>query len=82
MTKTEIRDFYGRKIGTIEADDVTGNKIGRDFYGRILGTYDKQSNVTRDFYGRIVARGDALSGLIWEEENKNHNVDVSKKVKK
>ena len=79
MTKSEIRDFYGRVIGTIETDDRTGNKTGRDFYGKIVGTYDKNLNVTRDFYGRIVAQGDALSGLIWEEENKHHNVDISKK---
>lgn len=79
MTKSEIRDFYGRVIGTIETDDRTGNKTARDFYGRIVGTWDKRLNVTRDFYGRIVAQGDALSGLIWEEENKNHNVDISKK---
>lgn len=79
MTKREIRDFYGRIIGWVETDDVTGNKTGRDFYGRIVGYYDAKLNVTRDFYQRIVARGDALSGLIWEEENKNHNVDVSKK---
>ena len=79
MTKTEIRDFYGRIIGWVETDEHTGNKTGRDFYGRIVGYYDANLNVTRDFYQRIVARGDALSGLIWEEERKNHNVDVSKK---
>ena len=82
MKKQEIRDFYGRVIGTIETDDWTGNKTARDFYGRVLGTWEKRLDVTRDFYGRVVARGDALSGLIIEEENKNHNVDVSKKVKK
>lgn len=81
MQKKELRDFYGRIIGWIETDERTGDKIGRDFYGRIVGTYQKSLDVTRDFYGRIVARGDALSGLIWEEENKNHNVDVSKKNK-
>ena len=79
MIRQDIRDFYGRIIGYIETDERTGNKTGRDFYCRILGTWDKNLNVTRDFYGRIVARGDALSGLIWEEENKNHNVDTSKK---
>ena len=81
MTRHDIKDFYGRIIGYIETDERTGNKTGRDFYGRILGYYDKRLNVTRDFYQRIVAQGDALSGLIWEEENKNHNVDISKKNK-
>lgn len=79
IVKNPIKDFYGRIIGWIETDSVTGNKTGRDFYGRILGTWDKKLDVTRDFYGRIVMRGDGLSGLIWEEENKNHNVDVSKR---
>lgn len=79
MTKKEIRDFYNRIIGWVETDERTGNKTGRDFYGRIVGTYEAKLDVTRDFYGRIVAHGDALSGLIWEEENKNHNVDVNKK---
>lgn len=81
MTKTEIRDFYGRIIGWIETNETTGDKIGRDFYGRIVGYYQKSLNVTRDFYQRIVARGDALSGLILQEEEKNHNVDISKKGK-
>lgn len=81
QTKESIRDYYNRIIGWVETDSVTGNKIGRDFYNRILGTYDKKLNVTRDFYNRIVARGDALVGLIWENENKNHQVDISKKGK-
>ena len=73
-----IRDFYGRIIGRIFTKP-NGDKEARDFYGRMLGTWDKNLDVTRDFYGRIVARGNMLSGLIWEEENKNHNVDISKK---
>ena len=75
MTRSDIRDFYGRIIGYIETEDRTGDKTGRDFYGRIVGYYDKKLNVTRDFYGRIVARGDALSGLIWDEENKHNNAN-------
>ena len=35
-TKTQIRDFYGRIIGTIETDNFE-NKTARDFYGRIVG---------------------------------------------
>ena len=82
LQKKEIRDFYGRIIGWIETDTVTGDKIGRDFYHRIVGYYEKKLDVTRDFYKRIVAKGDALSGLIWEEEQKYHAVDVNKKNKK
>lgn len=73
-----IRDFYGRVIGKITWHD-NGDGTARDFYGRILGTYSKKLDLTRDFYGRVVMRGCGLSGLIWEEENKNHNVDVSKR---
>ena len=46
MTKTEIRDFYGRIIGWVETDEVTGDKTGRDFYGRIVGYYQKSLNWT------------------------------------
>ena len=70
MNKEYVRDFYNRIIGSIETDTITGNKIARDFYNRIVGTYDKKNNVTRDFYNRIVAKGDALTVLIWENENK------------
>ena len=63
MKETIIRDFQGRIIGKIQADD-RGNKTVRDFYGRILGTYDANLNVTRDFYGRIVAKGDACGMLL------------------
>lgn len=61
--KVEVRDFYGRLIGTIETDSQ-GNKTVRDFYGRIQGKYDKFCDVTRDFYGRIVAKGDCCGMLL------------------
>ena len=60
--RQEIRDFYGRLLGTLED---TGNRIvARDFYNRILGYYYKDEDTTKDFYNRIVARGDATVGLI------------------
>lgn len=71
--RENIRDFYGRIIGYITTDTVTGNAVARDFYGRILGNYDKKLNVTRDFYGRIVAQGNTTSALIWENESKLQN---------
>lgn len=72
ITKEIIRDFYGRRLGTIETDSVTGNKIARDFYGRIRGRYSKSSDVTRDFYGRIIAHGDHISRTLpsWEDQRK------------
>ena len=68
-TKTQIRDFYGRIIGTIETDNFE-NKTARDFYGRIVGYYDKNLNVTRDFYKRIVSKGDTLVGLLYSNQSK------------
>lgn len=65
-----VKDFYGRIIGYIETDSITGNKVGKDFYKRIVGYYEKKANVTKDFYRRIVARGDALSSLIVEANNR------------
>ena len=70
MLKEAIRDFTNRIIGYVETDE-NGNKTARDFYNRILGYYDAKLNVTRDFYNRIVARGDAVVGLIYEEEAKH-----------
>lgn len=70
-TKTDlIRDFYNRIIGKIETDDRTGKKIAKDFYNRIIGRYDPETNTTKDFYNRVVARGDALTGLIFAENEK------------
>lgn len=66
----EIRDFYGKKIGSIETDTITGVKEARDFYGRKLGSYDPKLNITRDFYGRKVSTGDTLSALIMQEAGK------------
>lgn len=62
--ETVIKDFYGRRIGTIETDPKTGYKQVKDFYGKLLGTYDPKWDVTKDFYGRVVARGDATSMLL------------------
>lgn len=62
-TKVNIRDFYGRILGSIETDEK-GNKTARDFPGRIVGFYYASRNVTTDFYGRVVAQGDMVSSLI------------------
>ena len=71
MYKTQdLRDFYGRVIGYIETDLRTGDKIGKDFYRRVVGYYDKKLDITRDFYKRTVGRGDMLSSLIYQENEK------------
>lgn len=66
----DLRDFYGRVIGYIETDSITGDKIGRDFYRRVVGYYDKKLNITRDFYKRTVGHGDILSSLIYQANEK------------
>ena len=57
--KENIKDFYGRVIGTI-ITKPNGDKVIKDFYGRVKGTYIKKSNYTKDFYGRVVGEGDTL----------------------
>ena len=54
--KTNIKDFYGRVIGTV-VEENNGDKTIKDFYGRPLGYYKKGRNVTTDFYGGLVASG-------------------------
>ena len=61
--KTNIKDFYGRVIGTVE-EESNGDKTIKDFYGRPLGYYKKGRNVTTDFYGRVVASADQLTTLL------------------
>ena len=61
--KTNIKDFYGRVIGTV-VEESNGDKTIKDFYGRPLGYYKTGRNVTTDFYGRVVASGDQLTMLL------------------
>lgn len=68
MARQNIKDFYGKIIGSIE-ELPSGDKIARDFYGKILGRYVKAQGVTKDFYGKIVATGDTTSALIWNAYN-------------
>lgn len=71
MKETEtIRDFYGRILGYIITDTVTGDAEARDFYQRILGFYKKDLNQTRDFYKRIIGKGNLLASLITQANDK------------
>lgn len=69
-TKEIIRDFYGHRLGTIETNTLTGDKLVRDFYGKIRGRYIKRLNVTKDFYGKLVAYGDQCGMLLpsWDQQ--------------
>lgn len=65
MAKQNIKDFYGRVIGSIE--DVGDRVIARDFYNKTLGSYVKAKDKTFDFYGRVISSGDTTVGLIYKE---------------
>lgn len=64
MKISTIKDFYGKKLGTIE-EEPNGNQICRNFYGKVVARYDKQSNKTTDFYGRVVAFGNVVVSYIF-----------------
>lgn len=65
--KVDIKDFYGRVIGTV-VEESNGDKTIKDFYGRPLRYYKKSRDVTTDFYGRVVASGDQLAMLLNAEK--------------
>ena len=64
-----IKDFYNRILGYIETKP-NGDKIGYDFYLRVVGYYEKKGNLTKDFYRRVIGKGDLLSSLIINANNK------------
>ena len=61
-----IKDFYGRKIGTITRYP-NGDETIKDFYGRVIAKYSKTQNVTKDFYGRVIAKGNVGVGLLYKD---------------
>ena len=63
-----IKDFYGRKLGTIETDPQ-GTEVAKDFYGRVLGRYNKALDVTTDFYGRRISKGNVVASFIFNKGN-------------
>lgn len=70
MNKQPIRDFYNRIIGYVETLD-NGDQVARDFYNRIVGYWYKRDNTTRNFYKQIIGRGNFVTQLIFEENEKN-----------
>lgn len=68
--KVDIKNFYGRILGSITTDDTTGDAMAQDFYGRILGYYYAKKNHTVEFSGRILAQGNVLVSLIYKAVNK------------
>ena len=78
MTRTPIKDFYGKIIGSLEEDD--DKILAKDFYGKILGRYDKKTNTTKDFFGKIIATGNIVSSLIWQA-NAEHEAKLKQNRK-
>lgn len=66
MDKQYIRRTDGFILGYVDTSGT--KKTARLTSGRIVGTYDSTDNKTREFNGRIYAIGDALVGLIYENQ--------------
>lgn len=64
-----LRDSKGRVNGIIE-ESVDGGQIIRSSYGKYLGTYDKRTDITRDAYGRYFGKGNLLTMLLAQNNNK------------
>lgn len=76
--RTNVKDFYGQIIGSLE-DDSNGDIIAKDFYGKILGRYDKKQNVTKNFFGKIISTGDTTTALVWQSYNEHKaKIEASK----
>jgi hypothetical protein len=68
-----IRDFQTRKIIGIVRTLHNGDVEAREFDSRkILGFYRKTKNTTTDFYGHMVAKGNCVTGLIYDNFNKKN----------
>ena len=68
MARRNVKNFYGKIIGSVE-DDARNNVIAKDKYGKIICRFDKTQNVTKDVYGKIIGTGDLTSALIWQAFN-------------
>lgn len=67
MKEEYIRDFQHRIIGIIQTMP-NGDQIARDFNTRqVLGYYRARYDHTTNFSGVVLARGNALTGLIFDK---------------
>lgn len=68
MHEEELRDFYGRKFGTVECYD-NGDRIVRNWPEmQIVAFYYKATNRTEDFYHRVVAQGDTTVAMLYKDK--------------
>jgi hypothetical protein len=61
--RDELRDRYGRLIGTI-VHQRNGVREARTHQGKLLGNYNPKTNETRDRLGRLLTKGDSLAALL------------------
>ena len=69
LKRTEIKDFGGKPIGYI-VQESNGDQKATDFFGKPLGFYRAKADQTTDFFGVVIARGNILSSLIYDNQNK------------
>jgi len=65
MSKTAIKNAINHTIGYIE-DLGGGKQKALDASYRTLGYYDPTTNSTKDATHRTIAKGNVLSGLIYD----------------
>ena len=70
--KKPIRNFYNQIIGYVETLP-NGDQVARNFYNQILGYYYSRDNTTRNFYRQIIGKGNFVTSLIIEDDNKKNN---------
>ena len=68
IVEDTIKNYYGKILGYIETDSVTGNKVAYDFYRKILGRYNKREDCTKNFYGKVLSRGDTTIALVYNQQ--------------
>jgi YD repeat-containing protein len=64
MGRQTIKDATGKLLGSV---DVTpnGREQAYDSQGHIVGSYDPENNTTKTATGILLAKGNTLSGLIF-----------------
>lgn len=65
MAQMEIKNRAGLVIGYIK-DQADGRKVATTRQGIILGYYNPKTNETRDRQSNLLAKGDILSGMVFQ----------------
>lgn len=65
MSRREIKDDHYRTLGYIETDS-SGKEVAKDSHYKVLGYFDPKRNETTDSHYKVLAKGNILSGLIYQ----------------